>query len=842
MRRELPLSRLPSLGLTDRGLTSSEVAERRSRYGRNDILEARRNPWLRLARDTAQDPMIWFLVGMSIAYLTLGSRVEALTLLVAIVPLVAMDAVLHRRTQASTAALGQQLAQRAQALRDGMWTEIAADELVVGDLVTVGTGESFPADGLILAGVDLQVDESSLTGEAYAVRKTPLTLLPSDRDGAAIDGEHWGYAGTRLLTSHAMARIIFTGAHTLYGEIVHSAVTNTTSRTPLQQAISHLVAFLLVAAGILCAILAAVRLYQGHDWVDALISAATLAVAALPEEFPVVFTLFLGVGVYRLAKRKVLVRRAVSVENLGRITCICADKTGTMTLGRLRLEHLFPAPGTGQERLLRLATLASRRETGDPMDVAIIDRFEHQQLANDGGEVLTTYAYTEQRRRETTIVRQGTKILAVSKGSPETLLPMSRLDPITYQRWNTQVDALAREGHKLLACVWWDLDHRWVGGEPDRGGEFAGLLACEDPVRPGVAEAVRVCRRAGIRVVMITGDHPATALAVASQIGLGGRTPIVVTGDQLEERINAGVTLMMSTADVIARALPSQKLAVVRALQADGELVAVTGDGVNDVPALQAADIGIAMGERGTRSAREVASIVLLDDNFGSIVRAIAEGRQLFRNLQLSFQYLLLVHIPLVITATFIPLTGNPILYLPIHVVWLEAIIHPTALLVFQNLPSATPWQADRRRVARFFATREWLMIGLIGSITTALTVYVYDRSLLASNSVEYGRTMALVALTTISATVTATLSRLRTRVAWWMTIATLASTVLFVQTPGLSRFMQVTSLHYEDWGIAYAGGLFAVVLPILLFQYPAFSHHAPSSRPRIQRRRRWPR
>jgi Ca2+-transporting ATPase len=318
------------------------------------------------------------------------------------------------------------------------------------------------------------------------------------------------------------------------------------------------------------------------------------------------------------------------------------------------------------------------------------------------------------------------------------------------------------------------------------------------------------CHEGAIHTIMVTGDHPLTARAVAREIGLGGAEPRVVTGDEVEARVARGEGASLRGVDVIARAAPAQKLALVRALQASGEVVAVTGDGVNDVPALQAADVGVAMGERGTRSAREVASIVLLDDNFRTIVRAIAEGRQLFRNLQLSFFYLLVIHIPLVVTAAFVPLAGFPLLYLPVHIVWLEMIIHPTALLVFQELP-ATERLAPRTGggPARFFARRDWLVIAVAGALVTASVIAGYLASLGDGASVEHGRAMALAVLTLSSAALTGVLSRLRTWTARAVTAATPALSLVLLQTPALARLLHVTPLHLEDWALAItAAGL----------------------------------
>ncbi|MBS1246376.1 MAG: ATPase, P-type (transporting), superfamily, subfamily, partial [Proteobacteria bacterium] len=330
----------------------------------------------------------------------------------------------------------------------------------------------------------------------------------------------------------------------------------------------------------------------------------------------------------------------------------------------------------------------------------------------------------------------------------------------------------------------------------------------------GVPQALHLCQAARIHVIMVTGDHPDTARAVALEVGLGGATPMVMEGVDMEARLQQGDAGFLREVQVIARAVPAQKLTLVRALQAQGEIVAVTGDGVNDVPALQAADIGIAMGERGTRSAREVAAIVLLDDNFRSIVRAIAEGRQLFTNLQLSFQYLLMIHIPLVLTAAVIPLAGYPLLYLPVHVVWLELIIHPTALLVFQDLPGDGQLApVSRNRRLRFFSLPQWFTIAAVGIAVTAIVTFSYLRSLGAGLDVEHARAMALVVLTVASAGITANLSRLRTRAAWLMVGGTIALSVLFVQTPLLAAFLHLKPLHGDDWLLAIVGGLIVSLL-----------------------------
>lgn len=812
MKRAIPEDRLEGIVPLQGGLGEPDAQARLRRYGPNQIIPRTTHGWATTLRDTLRDPMLWFLMVTSSLFWMVGQRVEALGLILALIPLLGMDAWLHRRTQASLQGLSGRLAVQARVLRDGAEQMRPLEELVPGDLVLVRAGESLPADGLIVRCDGLQVDESTLTGEAYAVRKQALAALPTPGANAIAEDHHWALAGTRVLAGSAALRIIFTGADTFYGEIVRSAVAGAHPLTPLQRAVAQLVQALVAVAGVICLALAWLRWQQGHGLLDALLSALTLAVAAFPEEFPVVLAFFLGSGVYRLARRRALVRRAVVVENIGRVTCICSDKTGTITEGRLSLTHLVPAPAFTEAMLLESAAAAARSDSGDPVDEAILAVAP----AAIAAPLHACFPFTEERRRETTVREQAGGLLVAVKGAPEVVLALCSLDEPAWRDWMGRVDAYAREGHKLIACARRVLDPaQWSGGEPDRGFEFAGLLAFEDPVREGVAEAVQGCRDAGIHVIMVTGDHAHTAAAIAREIGLGASSPRVITGDELALRAESGTPLSPRDFDVVARALPAQKLALVRGLQAAGEIVAVTGDGVNDVPALQAADVGIAMGVRGSQSAREVAAVVLMDDNFRSIAGAVAEGRQLFTNLQLSFLYLLMIHLPLVATAALVPMLGYQLLYLPIHIVWLELIIHPTALLVFQNLqargPLGPPPAKDER--TRFFDNRQWTGIIAVGGFVTLLVLGTYVRSLGADYAVEHARTMALLALVMAGAGITVALSRLRGLAAQAMVLLPPLLSALMIQTAWLSNVLHLHPLHWDDWLFALGGGLVAMAL-----------------------------
>jgi Ca2+-transporting ATPase len=816
MRRAVPSADLLELLRTDRGLDASEVEARRLQFGRNDVIVASGVGWRALAYETAKDPMLWFLLATSVLFAAVGDHVEAAVMLAATVPLAGMDALLHWRTQASTTSLSSRLAERAVVIRAGGEQTIPAAEVVPGDLALVAAGDWMPADGIVVGGELLQADESALTGESFPVPKRPLTERSAAAPYRPIDDARWAFAGTRLLVGKATVRVMSTGAATLYGEIVRSAARGRHEPTQLQRAIAGLVTTLLAAAAVLCIVLAWVRWRQNHDIVDALVSAVTLAVAAIPEEFPLVFTVFLGAGILRLARRRALVRRAVVVENIGRVTCICTDKTGTLTEGSVRVAHRIPTADVGADKLAEIAALASRPDSGDPLDAAIAAA---GMQPPHGTKRLATHPYTEERRRETGVFRTlSGAVLIATKGAPETILPLCELGPAARADWESRAAELAASAHKVIACAWQEPGGGGSDAEPAHGYRLAGLLGCEDPLRPGVADAVAEAQRAGVRVIMVTGDHPSTAAALAREAGIGGDAPRVVSGPELEAAL-ARAPAVRDTFDVVARALPAQKLALVRALQAQGDIVAVTGDGINDVPALQAADVGIAMGERGTRAAREASAIVLLDDNLRTIVNAIAEGRRLFLNLRLSFAYLLMIHLPLVLAAVAVPLGGYPLLYLPVHVVWLELIIHPTAMLVFQDLPDRHALTPRGPSAQRFFSAWEWSVIGGVGGAIAIAIVSGYEYTLGETGSAAHARAMAMVALVAASAMVTAALTALRTAAALALAAAALASAVVLVQVPTLASVLELEPLHADDWLLAVTGGFAPAAFAALLLR-----------------------
>jgi Ca2+-transporting ATPase len=751
------------------GLTDIQVNSQRKTYGENKVVEAVSNLWAELVIETFKDPMIWFLLVIGIIFIFVGNITEAFTLLVAIIPLVFMDAILNWRTQNSVVGLKGQLASKVCVIRNNKEDLIESQELVPGDLVMIKTGSILPGDGFFKNSQDIQIDESALTGESFPIHKKNINFNALERAKfgvTLVDVSMLGFAGTRVLTGQGEFRVLLTSSKTAYGEIIQSVSQMPKERTPLQKSISNLVKWLIGVSVIFCLLLAAARIYQGHGWLDAFLSAATLAIAAIPEEFPVVFTFFLGVGVYRLAKKNALVRRAVSVENIGRITYICTDKTGTITSGKLKLAHLEPFESITIHDLLRAGLYASNPQGDDPVDLAI------EEIANQKNIIRKTlgkrFPFTEDRKRESAILTQNNLSTSYIKGAPEIILNLSSLSEINKVLWKNKVISWAKDGHKVLAVATKEMtsqesDHN---SEPQNNFDFCGLMAFEDPARPEVAPSLNYCQKNGIRVMMITGDHPITALAIAKEVGLGGQNPNIISAEQYSEKFEENYLfenpLFLKNQDVVARCSPLQKLRIVNALKNSGELVAVTGDGVNDVPALKAADIGIAMGERGTRSAKEVSSIILADDNFNTIVNAIMEGRQLFLNLKLSFEYLLLIHIPLVLTAALIPLFDYPILYLPIHIVWLELIIHPTALFAFQK--NASKFDSIPQTHNRFFTKKRIILIAIVGLAFSTCVGFIFQKDYNYSLEIDFARSKSITLLIFWSAALVLHFTHLKTK------------------------------------------------------------------------------
>ena len=685
-----------------KGLTSDEAQARLATEGRNEPPAADRRTPFRIVLDVLREPMLALLLASGLLYLLLGDLKEALILLAFALISITITIVQETRTERVLEALRTLSSPRALVIRDGQRRRIPGVEVARGDLLALEEGERAPADALLVQSHDLMVDESLLTGEAAPVRKrvAPEGALEADPRPGGEDQPHV-WSGSLITRGSALALATRTGPRSVLGQIGRSLGELEREPPRLQVQTSRMVLIFSVVGVSFSVMTALLYGYTRGDWLQAALAGLAIGMSMLPSELPVVLAVFMAMGAWRISKARVLTRRAAAIETLGSATVLCADKTGTLTENRmtiveLRLAsgeilHLAPGGEELEEAFLGLAhtgLLASARHPVDPMERAF-----HQLLPAGGGgvgasELVHRFGLRPDLLAVTHVwALDGDDALTVAaKGAPEAIAELCGLDPQAHARLRSDADAMAREGLRVLGVA----RAQWSGGElPDspRGFTFAylGLAGLADPLRAGVPQAVAQCRSAGIRVVMITGDYPATALAIAAQAGIeAGRA---ITGDELEGLDEEALRARLPQTHVFARIMPDQKLRIVQALKEQGEVVAMTGDGVNDAPSLKAAHIGVAMGGRGTDVAREAASMVLIDDDFSAIVEAIRLGRRVYDNLRKAVCFIFAVHAPVAGLAVLPLLVGEPTLLGPVHIAFLQMVIDPVSSLVFEAEP-----------------------------------------------------------------------------------------------------------------------------------------------------------
>ncbi|HET7785742.1 MAG TPA: cation-translocating P-type ATPase [Myxococcales bacterium] len=733
------------------GLTSAEAAKRLEEEGPNELPQDRQRGLWRIALEVAREPMFLMLVGAGVLYLTMGSLGDALMLLGFVCIIMGITIFQERRTEHALTALRDLSSPRALVIRDGAPQRIAGREVARGDLLVLSEGDRVPADALLREGSNLRVDESLLTGESAPVDKVPSASAQAlDRPGP--DGLPSLFSGTLVASGQGTAEVMATGARTQLGRIGKSLQTVEPEPTPLQIATGGLVRTLAIAGLSLSAILVVAHaLLKGGSaaaWRDGALAGIALAMAILPEEFPVVLTVFLALGAWRISRSRVLTRRIAAVETLGAATVLCVDKTGTLTLNQMSVAAVvrhgtrFDLPRSGQapdevRPVLCAAALASRQNPFDPMERAL--REAAPDAIPEGAVLVREYPFAPRFAAMSQAWRMaaGEPLLVATKGAPEAVAAMCGLPEADL---GAAAAALARDGLRVLAVASRRVAESELPAEhADLKLDLLGMVALEDPVRATVPAAVAECRAAGIRVVMITGDSPTTAQSIARAAGIP-QSGEVISGAAIEGVADEEFSARVGASSVFARVLPEQKLRIVRALQARGDVVAMTGDGINDAPALKAAHIGIAMGGRGTDVAREAASLVLLDDEFPSIVAAVALGRRIFDNIGKAFTYVLAVHVPIVgLSLVPVLVPGWPSLLLPVHVVFLELIIDPACSLVFEAEPAEAEVMRrpprDPREKLFSRASVAWAVLQGIGALAAALLAFVAARGLGAGPS-----------------------------------------------------------------------------------------------------------
>lgn len=827
------------------GLTATEAAQRLADEGPNALPGGQRRTWLRIVWEAAREPMFLLLFAAGTLYLVFGELQEGLILFGFVLVTLGLTLYQEGKTERAIDALRDLTSPRALVIRDGEARRIAGREVVRGDLVMLAEGDRVPADAMLVMGSGLQIDESLLTGEAAPVTKVVAVGEPvPTRPGG--DETPWVYSGTLVVAGQGTAQITATGPRSEIGRIGAALGTLKSERSPLQKQTARLVTTLALMALGMSLLLVIVHGLLSGDWLQAVLAGIALAMAMLPEEYPVVLTVFPALGAWRLSKEKVLTRRLAAIETLGAVSVLCVDKTGTLTENRMTVARLSVGgdaftvnEATGGElpdvfhELVEFSILASKADPFDPMEQAF-HRLGQRFLANTehlhrDWTLLQEYGLTPQLRAMAQVWKAtaGPAHVVAVKGAPEAIIDLCHLDAATQQRLAASVEALAGEGLRVLAVAQArHVGEDWPAAQHDFNFAFIGLLGLSDPLRPEIPAAVGQCRAAGIRVVMITGDYPATARTIAQQAGLDATD--ILSGETLESLSDADLQARMKTVSVCARIAPEQKLRIVEALKADGDITAMTGDGVNDAPALKAAHVGIAMGGRGTDVAREAAALVLLDDNFASIVGAVRLGRRIFTNMQKSMSYILAVHVPIAGMALLPALLGYPAMLFPMHIAFLELIIDPACSLAFENEPpEADSMQRPPRDAEAPLFGRAILWDALLqglGVLVVVMGAYALAQDALSEPA---ARAFAFAVLVIANlALIFANRSRSRPLLAslrmpnpvlWAVTGLTLTMLTLSLYLPTLAQLFRFAPLPVGELGVAFGLGLASVGWYLLL-------------------------
>ena len=826
------------------GLDAAEAASRLALHGPNELASRDRSGWLTLVAGVVREPMFMLLIGASAVYFLLGDLEEAIVLGASIGVVVLITLYQERKSERALEALRDLSSPRALVVRDGMQVRIAGREVVPGDIVLLREGDRVPADARVLEASDLTVDESLLTGESVPVRKREAAGGETGPFAPGGDDLPFVFSGALVSAGHATVEVVSTGARTQLGLIGGALQGVAAAPTPLQQETARFVRQFALLGAVLCAIVVLLSALTRGGWLEGLLSGLTLAMAVLPEEFPVVLTVFLALGAWRISRSGVLTRHMPAIETLGAASVLCVDKTGTLTQNRMQLARLAASDGTlvtveaaagalpqTVHEVLEFAALASEPDPFDPMDRAIRDvadaALERTGQLHRDWSLVHEYSLSSDLLSHSHGWRtpDSGRFVVAAKGAPEAIAELCRLPAAARDAMLAQVGTLGAEGLRVLGVA--GARHEGAAWpESQRGFHFnyLGLVAMVDPLRPTVGRAIAECTSAGIRVVMITGDYPVTASAIARAAGLPNAGD-VVTGPQLAAMSDAELAARLPSATVFARMVPAQKLRLVQALSASGEVVAMTGDGVNDAPALKASQIGIAMGLRGTDVAREAADLVLLEDDFDSIVKTVRLGRRIYDNIENATGYLVAVHIPTAGMAVLPLLAGWPMMFFPVHIVFIEFVIDPACSIAFEaeQEDDGVMRRPPRSRARRLFDRRSLGIAAVQGLAVLAATAGIYGGLLALERPADAARAAAFACIVfgnlgLILCNRSRTESVLRTwrrpnRAMGWVFGCTLAGLAVVLTVPAMQRLFQFAPIGATEVAAALAAAIAAVVL-----------------------------
>lgn len=679
------------------GLSSKEAKKLQDEYGKNELVQQKKHNFIRKVLHIICEPMFLLLIFAAVIYFILGEPRDGAIMLVFVIGMISINVTQEWKTDKTLKALKDLTAPRIMVIRDGEKQVIASIDLVPGDLMMIYEGVKIPADGRIIRCNDLCVDESSLTGEALGVWKVDTANLISTDDYWRRD---YCYAGTMVMQGTATVLVDKIGTNTEYGQIGVDVAFAPEEDTPLKLQTAKLVK--------VCAIIAALQFVMvgiftyfnipdhsfGPRIIESILSGITLAMAMIPEEFPVILTVFLSIGALRIAKKQSLVRKLPAVETLGAVSVLCVDKTGTITLNQMSVQEIWAFHGDNKE-LITVMGLGCEIDAYDPMEKAMLDFCNLQGISKEilfQGKLIREYAFTNEVKMMGHVWSIQNEILIAAKGSPEGILALCNLDLESRELIEHNIDAMSQQGLRVIAIARMNPGKEEEIPEviTDCSFKFLGLIGLCDPPRESIKKDIEICTRAGIRVVMITGDNGITAASIAKKIGMANSDSII-TGGVINTLSDEELRQKVKIVSIFSRVVPEHKMRIVKALKENGEIVAMTGDGVNDAPALKYADIGIAMGKRGSEVARDAADIILMDDNFTTIVETVKDGRRIYDNIKKAVGYVFTIHIPIALASLLAPLLGispSAVFLLPLHIVLLELIIDPTCSIVLERQPA----------------------------------------------------------------------------------------------------------------------------------------------------------
>ncbi|MCM8759021.1 MAG: cation-translocating P-type ATPase [Candidatus Omnitrophica bacterium] len=753
------------------GLTENQAQNLLKIYGYNEITPSSQRNVLTIALSVIREPMFLLLVSCGLIYLILGSKLEAQMLLAFVFIIMGITFYQERKTEKALQSLKNLSSPRAVVIRDKVEKRIPGREVVPGDIVVLKEGDRIPADGTIITCVNLFVDESLISGESLPIRKRSIYHYSGDYK--SFQKDNMVFAGSMVIRGYGLMKVEKTGKDTLLGRIGKSIQSIEPSKLLVQAEIEKLVKIFSIVGMFLCINIAFWYGLLKYGWLNGILAGLTLAMAILPEELPVILTVFFALGAWRLAKSNVLTRRIPVIETLGATTVLCVDKTGTLTTNRMEVRGLYSGENLEifqQEletlpenfhNLVEFGILASLEKPFDPMEKAILS-FGQKYLSktehiHKNWDLVREYPLSDELFAMSNVWKAPDSddyIIAV-KGSPEAIFDLCHLQAEKINYLQQIIKKMAENDLRIIgvAKAEFKQDKKLPTIQHEFNFIFIGFIGLTDPLRDEVIASIELCKMAGIRIIMITGDYPETAKNIGKKIGIGSYEN-VITGEMLAQMDDKKLLEVIKNCNIFARVLPDQKLRIVDALKRIGEIVAMTGDGINDAPALKAAHIGIAMGEKGTDVARESADIVLTDDNFSSIVSGIISGRTIFDNLKKAISYVISIHIPIIGMSLFPVFMGLPLILAPVHIVFLEMIIDPACSIVFEaEPPEKDLMKRPPRKANESLLDRNTFFLSFLQGIIVFAVVFIVFLYSLASGHDEY-RSRAITYITLIIANI----------------------------------------------------------------------------------------